>query len=146
MTFQLSVSKVLKFKAAQSLFIWIIFPFCVFPQVQICALESDLIQFMENVGKRRQDLSFLPDSSWQGGVEGEEGPSAEFILGLLPFHSTPSVLIILCGWHLSPLSCSSFFLLVLKSKQEILFSSESLSIEEKRRWTLFSANQVCPNL
>ena len=97
----------------------------MFPQVQICALESDLIQFMENVGKRRQDLSFLPDSSWRGGVEGEGGPSVEFILGLLPFHLTPSVLIILCGWHLPPLSCSRFILLVLKSKQEILFSSES---------------------
>ena len=86
----------------------------MFQQVQIFAFESGLVRFLESVGKRGQDLSFPPDGSWWGGVEGEEGPSAEFILGLLPFHSTPSVLIILCRWHLSPLSCSlapvSFFL------------------------------------
>lgn len=43
-------------------------------QVQICAFESGLVRFLERVGKRGQDLSFLPDGSWWGGVEGEEGP------------------------------------------------------------------------
>lgn len=129
--FQLSVSKTLKCKAESNPVLWLVFPSCVFQQVQACSLESDFIQFIGGHKEERAG-SECRCRQWVGGRSAESVGCAHFTLTVRPeteFGQQP----------LTSLLCHSCFSLLVSPKTEdfifLVILCSYLFTEKEVGWT-----------